>query len=233
MALPFFYLPGYEGTPLVNLNDANSRHVVSVLRMEAGEKLHLTDGNGLLLTAILQEAHKKKAVVEVLDTQLFTRRGAPVIIGISLIKNVSRLEWFLEKATEIGVAKIIPLLCQRTEKQHFRHDRMQQILISAMLQSQQVWLPELETPKSFHEVVTSPFPGKKWIAHCLEANKSSLRSNVEFNDEQLLVVGPEGDFTHEEILLSMQEGFTPVTLGETRLRTETAGLVGATLLCVQ
>lgn len=231
MSLPLFYSAGYNGEVKLQLDEANSRHMVSVLRMEEGELVRLTDGKGHLLTCSITDAHKKKAVVELQEKIFIPPRPARVSIAISLVKNPSRLEWFLEKATEIGVASIIPLICHRTEKQHFRHDRMQQILVSALLQSQQAWLPELSEPVAFSRLVSTGKYSAKWIAHCLDADKRSLRAMGPATNDQLLLVGPEGDFTPEEISQALEQGFVPVTLGENRLRTETAGLVGATLLC--
>lgn len=232
MALPFFYLSVYDGGSLIDLDEPTSRHIVSVLRMQIGEQLHLTDGKGLLLTATVTDAHKKKTVVKVENQSFFERQTAIVSIAISLVKNNARFEWFLEKATETGVANIYPIICQRTEKQNFRYDRMHQILVSAMLQSQQVWLPELSEPVPFNTIVKGIDHNKKWIAHCIETNKESLRKQGPAKEKEILLIGPEGDFTEAEIALALAHGFAPVSLGETRLRTETAGMVGATLLLV-
>lgn len=232
MSLPYFYSPQFDGSDIIQLDEPGSRHMISVLRMEAGDALHLTDGKGHLLRCIITDAHKKKATVKVVEKKFEPSKPDAVSIAISLVKNVSRLEWFLEKATEIGVAEIIPLLCHRTEKQHFRFDRMQQILVSAMLQSQQQWLPLLQEPRSFSSQVQLSGYDQKWIAHCLETDRRSLRQQEPATGKQVLLIGPEGDFTPEEIDLALSQGYVPVTLGGSRLRTETAGLVGATLLCI-
>lgn len=232
MSLPYFYLPQYDGSDAIQLDEPTSRHMVSVLRMVEGEQLNLTDGKGHLLLCTITDAHKKRASVKVVEKRFEPPKPAAVTIAISLVKNVSRLEWFLEKSTEIGVAEIIPLLCHRTEKQHFRYERMQQILVSALLQSQQVWLPLLREPQAFNSLVQQPGYDQKWIAHCLETDRRSLRLQGPAIGNQVLLIGPEGDFTPEEIELAISKGYVPVTLGNTRLRTETAGLVGATLLCI-
>jgi 16S rRNA (uracil1498-N3)-methyltransferase len=156
-----------------------------------------------------------------------------VTIAVSLVKNASRFEWFLEKATEIGITEIIPLLCERTERQHFRYDRMNGILISAMLQSQQTWLPMLHEPLKFEHLKMHKF--EKLIAHCEETEKKSLKkmlSEIEGTDS-IILIGPEGDFTSAEIDTAIAEGYKPVMLGETRLRTETAAVVAATLLKIR
>ena len=233
MTLPFFYISEYVPSQKeIVLDEDTSRHVVQVLRMKEGEKLNLTDGKGSLITAEVMDAHKKHCSVRVIDSQLSTQDSRKVIIAISLLKNTSRFEWFLEKATEVGVSEIIPLICERTEKQKFRYDRMKGICISAMLQSQQTWLPVLHEPKQFNHLAIEQFDDQqKFIAHCEESDqKNSLSTFQSFNHSTILI-GPEGDFTKQEIELALQNNFIPVGLGETRLRSETAGIVAATLLC--
>lgn len=228
MSLPFFFVdPLTEKT--VQLDEATSKHVISVLRMEKGESLLLTDGKGRKATAEIVDDNRKRCVVQVVSTATAAETQPYVCIAISIVKNASRFEWFLEKATEIGVNEIIPLLCDRTEKEKFRYDRMQGILVSAMLQSQQAWLPRLHEPQSFEQVVKQATAEKKLIAHCLPEEKTQLSSLVP-HPSTLLLVGPEGDFTPREIELALANQFGAVALGQTRLRTETAGLVAATLL---
>ncbi|MGZ5189926.1 MAG: RsmE family RNA methyltransferase, partial [Flavisolibacter sp.] len=164
-------------------------------------------------------------------SQLIPQRKNTIAIGISLIKNVSRFEWFLEKATEIGVGEIIPLICERTEKEKFRQDRLQQILISAMLQSQQCHKPLLQEPLAFNKAVDLSFE-QKFIAHCADEKKNPLVKQVTGASSSLILIGPEGDFTGNEIELALNKNFIPVSLGETRLRTETAGITAAVLLSV-
>jgi 16S rRNA (uracil1498-N3)-methyltransferase len=232
MALPFFYIAEYDPAQKdVVLDEDTSRHVVQVLRMKEREKLNLTDGKGHLMTVEITEAHKKHSSVRILDARLTSAVPRKISIAISLLKNTSRFEWFLEKATEIGVSEIIPLICDRTEKQKFRYDRMKGICVSAMLQSQQTWLPALQGPKQFNHLAIEQLPNQqKFIAHCEEANlKNHLTTFQPFNHSMILI-GPEGDFTKNEIELALQNNFTPVSLGDTRLRTETAGIVAVTLL---
>jgi 16S rRNA (uracil1498-N3)-methyltransferase len=233
MALPFFYISEYNTSQKeIILDEDTSRHVVQVLRMKEEEKLNLTDGKGNLIIAEIADAHKKHCAVSIIDSQFKSHVSRKVTIAVSLVKNTNRFEWFLEKATEIGVSEIIPLICERTEKQKFRHDRMKGICISAMLQSQQCWLPDLHEPVLFGDLVRRRFDDqRKMIAHCLEENKDALADlQISKLSNQLIVIGPEGDFSKEEIELALQNHFIPVSLGETRLRTETAGVVAATLL---
>ncbi len=236
MSLPFFYTePISSSNNIVVLNEENSKHIVQVLRMQEGRQLKLTDGLGNIYTAEITEAHKKKCTVKIIDSSTVKPSTNKVCIAISPVKNNSRLEWFLEKATEIGVAQIVLLLCDRTEKQHIRFDRMKGILISAMLQSQQAWLPILNEPVKFEKLIKEDLSENKFIAHCEEQNKISLKKIISQPSPQLvhgstILIGPEGDFTKDEIALALQNNFTAVALGNTRLRTETAALVAATLL---
>ena len=233
MSLPFFYVDEISTVAsTIVLNEDTSKHVVQVLRMKIGEQLQLTDGKGNLFTTEITNDHKKKAEVKILSSTFITAPFRKISIAISLVKNASRFEWFLEKATEIGVNEIFPLLCSRTEKQHFRFERMNGILVSAMLQSQQSWLPVLHEPVQFDKLLKRPISNcTKLIAHCLpEGNKESLHNQAANITDQLILIGPEGDFTKSEIESAIENGFTPVNLGETRLRTETSGIVAATLL---
>ena len=236
MPLPFFYSEEINtSTRQLFLNEETSKHVVQVLRMQTGEQLQLTDGRGSVFTAEITDENKKKCAVRIVLASFQASTGTKNTIAISLIKNSARFEWFLEKATEIGVNEIIPLLCTRTEKHHFRYDRMKNILISAMLQSQQAWLPLLHEPVKFSDLLRqySLSAVKKFIAHCEEGPKEQLGDKLTAAPfERLLLIGPEGDFTKEEILAAEQEDFLPVTLGLNRLRTETAGIVAATILCL-
>ncbi len=235
MNLPYFYTNNYDATSTdITLDEDTSRHVVQVLRMKTGEQLNLTDGKGNLLTCEIAEEHKKHCLVHVQKILEVPASSHSVTIAISLLKNANRFEWFLEKATELGVNEIIPLLCTRTEKEKFRYERMQQICISAMLQSQQAWLPVLREPTPFENIENWNGENKqRFIAHCAENNKQPLSHfHTSTLSHSLICIGPEGDFTKEEIDLSLENGFIPVSLGHTRLRTETAGVVAATLLCL-
>ena len=251
MTLPFFYIESFDAAQqLITLNEETSKHVVQVLRMQVGEQLNLTDGKGSLLTVAITDAHKRHCVVKLQATSYKPQAARKTTIAVSLVKNASRFEWFLEKATEIGVTEIIPLLCERTERQHFRYDRMKGILVSAMLQSQQTWLPVLHEPVKFEECIRQTSSSDevgvlfrptgtsdellKLIAHCEETAKNPF-SNFQINQftNSIILIGPEGDFTTAEINTAIAEGYKPVMLVETRLRTETAAVVAATLLCIR
>ena len=254
MSLPSFYIPSFTaGQQEVVLDEDNSRHVIQVLRMGPGELLHLTDGRGHLLEGEVVDAHKKRCRVAVRSVRTSPPPSTNVTIAISPVKNASRFEWFLEKATEIGVTTIVPLLCERTERQSIRTDRLRNILVSAMLQSQQSWLPALSEPLPFSQLIAQAADttlvaaagaaGLRLIAHCLEAPRPTM-SLAGFVREQsapvpgaapgtLILIGPEGDFSPKEVEMALAAGYLPVSLGANRLRTETAGVVAATLLCIK
>ena len=189
------------------------------------------NGNGQLLTATLITADKKSADVKIISMDRLPDTKPNISIASSLIKNANRFEWFLEKATEIGVKEIIPLISGRTEKQHFRLDRMKKIIVSAMLQSQQTWLPLLNEPVKYADFVNGFLCENKFIAHCEEQDqKRPLRDEKYLPGDGIILIGPEGDFTKPEIDLALQNNYMAVSLGETRLRTETAAIVAAVLL---
>jgi len=232
MELPFFYIDSYDpAQKTFTLGEDTSKHIVQVLRMQAGDQINLTDGKGNLLTCKITDAHKKHTEVNILNSRFTNPDSRTISIGISILKNTSRFEWFLEKATEIGINEIIPLICERTEKEKFRQDRMQQICISAMLQSQQCWLPVLHKPTNFSDVVKISHQQQKFIAHCMDETKRELADLVNKTlSSQIILIGPEGDFSKPEISEALEHGFSPVSLGSTRLRSETAGLVAAVQL---
>jgi 16S rRNA (uracil1498-N3)-methyltransferase len=191
--------------------------------------LQLTNGRGLQCTATIGSEDKKKAVAIITKTAQVTQPVKQISIAISLLKNSNRFEWFLEKATEIGITHIQPLICVRTEHTRFKTERMQGILVSAMLQSQQTWLPVLEEPIAFETYIATSNRQQKLIAHC-EENSKQFISGLPVSSSTEILIGPEGDFTTTEIESAVRKGYLAVSLGETRLRTETAGIVAATLL---
>jgi 16S rRNA (uracil1498-N3)-methyltransferase len=232
MALPFFYKEDLDASSAeVVLDEATSKHIVQVLRMENGEQLQLTNGKGDLFIVEIIDNNRKKCTVAIIQKSKIANLKSKITIAISPVKNNTRFEWFLEKATEIGVTEIIPLICNRTEKTVFKFERMKSILVSAMLQSQQCRLPVLQEPTKFNELVKSSAQQQKFIAHCIDDAKRSLSDlNNESLSSKIILIGPEGDFTTDEIELALQNHYSAVSLGETRLRTETAGIVAAVLM---
>jgi 16S rRNA (uracil1498-N3)-methyltransferase len=231
MALPFFFMNDIDSTQSqLGLDESTSKHVLQVLRMKTGEQMHITDGKGNVFVAIVDRQEKKQCLVKIIAHHTTSTATHQSIIAVSLIKNAGRFEWFIEKAVEMGVTHIVPLLCERTERIHFRADRMQSIMVSAMLQSQQAWLPVLQEPVRFEKWIAYPQNGTKCIAHCLQNEKKSFKEIANTRGDISICIGPEGDFTDNEIQLALGHAFVPVSLGETRLRTETAALVAAALL---
>lgn len=230
MQLPFFYEEFITANDYYyTLSADTQKHVIQVLRLKENNSILITNGKGLLCKAIITSINKKQTIVQLKDVQTFMPPEIKTCIAISLLKNASRFEWFLEKATELGISSIVPLLCKRTEKQHFRYERMKTILISAMLQSKQSWLPELKEPVLFSNILVENNYDLKLIAHCGNTEKKHL-NNFETNNDTILLIGPEGDFSDEEISFAEKNNYISVSLGNNRLRTETAGVAAAVLL---
>jgi 16S rRNA (uracil1498-N3)-methyltransferase len=230
MSIPFFYeaqLPAIGG--LFTLSEESSKHCSMVLRMREGNAILLTNGLGLKCSGEIVSSDKKKTVVQLSAFEQIASPNSQNSIAISFVKNAARMEWFLEKATEIGIASFYPLIADRTERTHFKKERWEHILVSAMLQSQQSYKPILHDPIAFKSLIQQPRNAQLLLAHCEPGEKKALQS-VDRSVNTLLLIGPEGDFTPDEIKLAAQSGATMISLGYTRLRTETAGIAAAVLL---
>jgi 16S rRNA (uracil1498-N3)-methyltransferase len=232
MAFAYFYFATLSSVAEeFALNEPSSRHIVQVLRMREGEGLILTDGRGLQAVATILEAHKKHCRVRISERKLKDPDARRVTIALSLLKNTNRFEWFLEKATELGISEIVPLKCSRTEKQQFREERMRSIVESALVQSQQSWMPLLQEPVDFQDFIEKAVSDQKFIAHCGKDEKRQLSEMINTSlSSQLILIGPEGDFTEEEIALAFRNRYIAVSLGEQRLRSETAAVAAAAIL---
>jgi 16S rRNA (uracil1498-N3)-methyltransferase len=226
-ALPhFFHDAILKQGDTVWLDEATARHTMQVLRMQAGEPLQLIDGRGNAATATITTAEKKKCAVFI-DNVVFHQPYAHALhLGIAFTKNSSRNEWLLEKATELGVSSIIPLITTRTEREKVKHDRWRAILISALLQSQQYHLPKLGEPTQLPDVIKQYAAApQKLIAHCIDEHKRSpVAELLKPGVETLLLIGPEGDFTVQEVTLCEARAYKGISLGTQRLRTETAAM---------
>lgn len=230
MSIPYFYEPLIaDGITQFTLSEASSKHCIQVLRMEAGDLIDLTNGQGGLFHATIQVAHKKNAIVHITETIQTPAPTQQLHLGISLLKNAVRLEWLFEKATEMGVTAITPLICDRTVHERFKTERMEQIIQSAMIQSQQTWLPKLAAPTTYTSFTAHVNAAQKLIAHCEPTEKTSIKSIHPLND-LVLLIGPEGDFSTNEIEAAIAKQFQPIALGPTRLRTETAGIFALSVL---
>ena len=225
----FFYTGRMAENSIVTLDADATKHIWQVLRMKEGDLILLTDGNGTLATGQIQFAEKHKCNVLIKSAPLQPRKNKQLYLCVSFTKNNSRNEWLLEKATELGVGAIIPIATARCEKIHVRLDRWEKILQSAILQSQQDYLPLLPpiTPLATVLKQYANIP-QKLVAHCIDdAGKMPLREMLKPDEDAILLIGPEGDFTQEEVNLCIAHGYKPVSLGSQRLRTETAGLMAA------
>jgi 16S rRNA (uracil1498-N3)-methyltransferase len=231
MVAPYFFEPGLDATNRhFLLSEESSKHAIQVLRMKPGNEMFITNGRGSKAHAFITVANKKHCSVEIFSNEMQSPEKRELTIAISLLKNASRYEWFLEKATELGINSIIPLISKRTERQHVRMDRLKGIVSAAMLQSQQTWLPELQEPILFEKLIANTTPyTEKYIAHCMEGEKQAITSIIT-KEKTILLIGPEGDFSPEELALAMEQGYKQVSLGVNRLRTETAGIVAASIL---
>jgi len=217
------------------LDEEESIHCVKVMRHKVGDELMVTDGKGKLFKTKLVSENKKHCMLEIIQIEKEESSPSPSIhIAIAPTKNIDRFEWFLEKASEIGVTEISPIISQRSERDKIKHDRLNKILISSMKQSLHLWLPRLNELSTFKSIInhqSSIVNHQKFIAHCQSQNLPSLKSLYQPKKSVPILVGPEGDFTREEVTLAEENGFVSVSLGEARLRTETAGIVA--LLTVQ
>lgn len=220
-----FYTPDLSGNTYT-LDETESKHCVRVLRLEKGDEITLIDGRGGLFTARITDANNKRCSVEVIQSELnFGVRNFQVHIAIAPTKNIERIEWFLEKATEIGIDRVTPLLCRHSERKEIKHDRLEKVMVSAMKQSLKAYLPQLDEMTKFTDLIRQPFKGQKFIAHCEDQHRDLLKNLIVLNQNYLILIGPEGDFSPEEIEMAIAAGFVPVSLGDSRLRTETAGVV--------
>ena len=228
--VPRFFFNGQLATGnTVTLDGDSAKHIWQVLRMDAGDKVILTDGKGTSADGIISLAERHKCNVAIDKVSFQPRLGRILHLCVGFTKNNSRNEWLLEKATELGVASIIPIVSARSEKTHVRHDRWHKILQSAILQSQQDYLPELSDVMPLHQALTTfgHIP-QKLVAHCIEdGEKRYLSEMLKPDGATLLLIGPEGDFTQNEVNLCVESGFVPVSLGKQRLRTETAAIAAA------
>ena len=222
--MQIFYTPEIAVNP--ELPEEEAGHCIRVLRLTEGDEILLTDGKGSFFKAAISRAHPKHCEVNILEQwEQPALWNFNLHIAVAPTKNMDRMEWFAEKATEIGIDAITCLNCRFSERREIKPARLEKILVSAMKQSQKATLPELSGMVDFRTFVSQPFDGRKFIAHCEEGVKPLLKQTYHPGENALVLIGPEGDFSPEEIALALKQGFEPISLGESRLRTETAALV--------
>lgn len=224
-----FYTPDIQTR--AELPEEEAAHAVRVLRLEAGDEVTLTDGKGCFYRAEISAASNKRCLVNVLETlpQEPLWQGH-LHLAMAPTKNMDRTEWLAEKATEIGFDELTFLNCRFSERKVIKTERIQKILVSAIKQSFKARLPKLNEMTDFNKFIRQPFNGQKFIAHCYEGEKPLLKDIVRRGEDALVLIGPEGDFSEEEVKLAVEQGFQPISLGRSRLRTETAALVACHLM---
>lgn len=213
-----------SGTQAI-LGEEESWHCIKVLRHQAGDAITVIDGRGKRATGTIAQAHPKQCLVTITDQDFFERnRPYHLHVAIAPTKNIDRIEWFVEKAVEIGIDELSFLRCKNSERTVIKADRIHKIIDSAVKQSLQYYRPVLHELVDFRPFIDLPDEGMKLIAHCEADDKKHVKEYIKAGGRYTLLIGPEGDFTGEEISLAKQRGYLPVSLGENRLRTETAGL---------
>lgn len=224
--MQLFYNPNITNeSKEFSFDKEESKHIIKVLRKKEGDILHVTNGLGSLFTTEIILASEKKCTVKINSTEKQEETGFYIHLAVAPTKMNERYEWFLEKATEIGIHEITPIICDHSERTVIKTERFDKIIQSAMKQSNQYFLPKLNEPVSFKNFISKNHEGNTYIAHCEESNKKLLKEVVQPNQKYTLLIGPEGDFSSKEINLALENNFTPVSLGNTRLRTETAAIV--------
>ena len=223
-----FYCPDIADT--LTLGEEDSKHCVKVLRMAEGDTIQVVDGNGTLYTCRIAMAHPKRCVVEVVDSvKQLPHWGCRITLAIAPTKNLDRIEWLVEKCVEMGIDRIIPLRCHNSERTVLKTERLKKIMVSAMKQSLKATLPQLDEMTPIEQVIGQAGSGIRCIAYCdallPREERISLATAYKPGQDVTVLIGPEGDFSPEEVAMAREAGFVPVTLGESRLRTETAGLM--------
>lgn len=224
--MQLFYNPNIdETTQEFSFDKEESKHIIKVLRKKDSDILHVTNGLGYLFETEITLASDNKCTVKIISVEKAQEPKYRLHLAVAPTKMNDRYEWFLEKATEIGIHEITPIICDRSERKVINMERFEKIILSAMKQSNELYLPKLNEAISFKEFVKRQNEGLQLIAHCEETDKKSLKSVLKPNENVTLLIGPEGDFSEKEIALALENNFQPVSLGNTRLRTETAAMV--------
>ena len=219
-----FYTPEISAD-YFTLNEEESKHCIKVLRLQNGDEVSLVDGRGGFYTASILDAHPKRTLLKIIDTRRqYGRRNHYLHIALAPTKNIERTEWFLEKATEIGIDEISLIISDRSERREVKPERLKKVITSAVKQSIKAYHPVLNDPVPFQKFIQKEHPGERFVAHCMDGLRKSLKEEISLHSQYLIMIGPEGDFSAPEVEAALKSGFIPVTLGDSRLRTETAAL---------
>lgn len=220
-----FYAPDIQGN-IYQLCEEESKHASRVLRLSVGSEVYLCDGKGKWMRSEIVDAHPKKCFIQVKETtEDYNTRDYQLEMAVSPTKNINRYEWFLEKATEIGIDIITPILSEHSERKLIKNERLEKVITSAMKQSLKAWHPELKSMTRFEQFVRQDFNGKKLIAWCEADQTERIDKYLSPGENAVICIGPEGGFSAEEISLAKENGFAPISISHSRLRTETAALV--------
>lgn len=220
----FFYQPDLS-KEFIHLDEDESKHAIRVLRMTIGEQVEVVDGKGQRVIAEVTNDHPKRCELQIVSRKTDTSpRNYYLHVAVAPTKSIDRIEWFLEKAVEIGIDEVSFVECEHSERTVVKMERMEKVAVSAMKQSQQSRIPVINEVRQYDELISGTSAEIRLIAHCEDSLKNPLQNKIEKGKSILVLIGPEGDFSSEEIKLALAAGFTPVSLGETRLRTETAAL---------
>lgn len=223
--MQLFYNPEInETTTQFSFEKEESKHIVKVLRKSVGAIMHITNGDGWLFSAEIVISDSNKCVASIVSKEKKTKHHYNLHLAVSPTKMNERYEWFLEKATEIGIDTITPIICDHSERKIIKPERFEKILQAAMKQSLSCYLPTLNEATTFNDFISQEFKGSLFIAHCEETERKSLKQQLKPKQDITILIGPEGDFSSKEIALAIKNKFIPVTLGNTRLRTETAAI---------
>ncbi len=213
-----------------HLNDEESRHAVKVLRLGVGKEIDLTDGQGRFYKAVITDAHQKKCAFEITETREVAAFALHRHIAIAPTKNIDRIEWFVEKAVEFGIDRITPVICDHSERKVIKQERLHRKALSAMKQSLKAWFPKIDEAMSYKQFLAEAQADHKFVAYVDHDNTDYLSRLKQDRGSHLVLIGPEGDFSENEIALAQKSGFQKVSLGPSRLRTETAGIAAIHLL---
>lgn len=224
----YFYTPEPQS---LTLPDEEAQHASRVLRLQAGDEIFLMDGRGNFYNATITESTKKACRYDIIATMPQSPEWPYHIhLAMAPTKNMDRTEWMAEKATEIGINELTLLNCQWSERRIVKHERIERILVAAMKQSRKAWLPQLNDMTDFADFIAMPRSGQKFICHCHSDNLPLLKDQLSHNDDALVMIGPEGDFSPAEVAAAEAAGFMSVSLGTCRLRTETAAIVATVMM---
>jgi 16S rRNA (uracil1498-N3)-methyltransferase len=228
--MKLFYSKNITGET-ITLDPEESRHCTKVLRLSEGDEIFVANGEGTLFKAKITFANINNSTAHIVETiENYGKRDFNLQIAVAPTKNTARIEWFLEKATEIGIDNISLIECEHSERVFIKVSRFEKIILSAMKQSLKATLPKLNEPIKFDTFISGSFPKNKYIAHCAEENDKKHLKNLYKNGDAIILIGPEGDFSENEIRLAKSKGFIPISLGNSRLRSETAALAACHII---